>query len=218
MKRRYCQFHRKDGDHFSSECHRNPANLRNSIVTEKEPKRSSSRSINKPASSKLPTHKHPGKPEASKYLRKIKQLFSSSDDEKENTPEIVTLDEEEQKEIDALGRDTEDEATKTDKFEDNEEEKYENNIPRSLPLCSFEDKNLHSLSENEESASDVDDREPAQTSRIATNNEWMKKKIKILEKEINIEKMKTEIIRYEISNVNSIQDMRQLKKKHKINL
>ena len=37
-------------------------------------------------------------------------------------------------------------------------------------------------------------------------------------KEIKIEKMKTEIIRYEISNVNSIQDMRQLKKKHKINL
>ena len=29
--------------------------------------------------------------------------------------------------------------------------------------------------------------------------------------------MKTEIIKYEISNVNSIKDMRQLKKKHKIN-
>ena len=184
----------------------------------KELKRSSSRSYNKPTSSKLPTPKHPGKPEASKYLRKIKQLFSSSDDEKENTPELVTLNEEEQKEIDALGRDTEDEATKTDKVEDNEEEKYENNIPRSSPLCSFEDKNLPTLSENEESASDVDDREPAQTSKIATNNEWMKKKIKILEKEIKIEKMKTEIIKYEISNVNSIQDMRQLKKKHKINL
>ena len=151
-----------------------PANLRNSRITEKELKRSSSRSINKPASSKLPTHKHPGKPEASKYLRKIKQLFSSSDDEKENTPEIVTLDEEEQKEIDALGRDTEDEATKTDKVEDNEEEKYENNIPRSSPLCTFEDKNLPSLSENEESASDVDAKEPDQTSKIPTNNEWIK--------------------------------------------
>ena len=46
----------------------------------------------------------------------------------------------------------------------------------------------------------------------------MKKKIKILEKEIKIEKMKTEIIKYEISNVNSIQDMRQLKKKHKISI
>ena len=89
MKRRQCQFHRKDGDHFSSECHRNPANLRNSRITEKELKR---RSYNKPTSSKLPTPKHPGKPEASKYLRKIKQLFSSSEDEKENTPELVTLD------------------------------------------------------------------------------------------------------------------------------
>ena len=217
MKRRYCHFHRKDGDHFSSECHRNPAILRNSRRTEEELKRSSSRSNNKPTSSKLPTPKHPGKPEASKYLRKIKQLFSSSEDEKENTPELVTLDEEEQKEIDALGRDTEDEATKTDKVEDNEEEQYEKE-PRSSPLCNFEDKNLPSLSKSEESASDVDDREPAQTSKIAANNERMKKKIKILEKEIKIAEMKTEIIKYEINNVNSIQDMRQLKKKHKINL
>ena len=46
----------------------------------------------------------------------------------------------------------------------------------------------------------------------------MKKKIKILEKEIKIAEMKTEIIKYEINNVNSIQDMRQLKKNHKINL
>ena len=181
MKRRYCQFHRKEGDHFSSECHRNPANLRNSRLTEKELKRSSSRSY-KPTSSKLPTPKHPGKPEASKYLRKIKQLFSSSEDEKENTPELVTLDEEEQKEIDALGRDTEDEATRTVKVEDNEEEKNENNIPRSPLLCTFEDKNLPSLSENEESASDVDDKEPVQTSKIAINNEWRKEKIKILKK------------------------------------
>ena len=215
---KYCQFHRSTGNHYSSQCSRNPANLRNSRNAEKDNRRQSSSSNKKPTSSKHPSPKHPGKPEASKYLRKIKQLFSSSDDEKENTPEIVTLDEEEQKEIDALGRDTEDEATKTDKVEDNEEEKYENNIPRSSPLCSFEDKNLPSLSENEESASDVDDREPAQTSKIATNNDWMKKKIKILEKEIKIEKMKTEIIKYEISNVDSILDMRQLKKKHKINL
>ena len=218
MKRRYCQFHRKEGDHFSSECHRNPANLRNSRITEKELKRSSSRSYNKPTSSKLPTPKHPGKPEASKYLRKIKQLFSSSEDEKENTPELVTLDEEEQKEIDALGRDTEDEATRTVKVEDNEEEKNENNIPRSPLLCTFKDKNLPSLSENEESASDVDDKEHAQTSKLTTNNEWMKKKIKILEKEIKIAEMKAEIIKYEISNVNYIEDMRQLKKKHKIDL
>ena len=128
------------------------------------------------------------------------------------------MDEEEQKEIDALGRDTEDEATRTVKVEDNEEEKNENNIPRSPLLCTFKDKNLPSLSENEESASDVDDKEHAQTSKLTTNNEWMKKKIKILEKEIKIAEMKAEIIKYEISNVNSIEDMRQLKKKHKINL
>ena len=189
MKRRYCQFHRKEGDHFSSECHRNPANLRNSRITEKELKRSSSRSYNKPTSSKLPTPKHPGKPEASKYLRKIKQLFSSSEDEKENTPELVTLDEEEQKEIDALGRDTEDEATKTVKVEDNEEEKNENNIPRSPLLCTFEDKNLPSLSENEESASDVDNKELAQTSKKAPNNERMKQRIKILKQEGKLQKL-----------------------------
>ena len=76
---------------------------------------------------------------------------------------------------------------------------------------------MPSLSENEESASDVDDKEHAQTSKLTTNNEWMKKKIKILEKEIKIAEMKAEIIKYEISSVNSIQDFRQLKKKHKIN-
>ena len=43
----------------------------------------------------------------------MKRLFSSSEDEKEDTPELITLEEEEQKEIDALGNDTEDEATKT---------------------------------------------------------------------------------------------------------
>ena len=110
---RYCQFHRSIGGHYSSKCNRNPANLRNSRIAEKEHKKSSSRSYNKPTSSKLPIPKLLGKPEASKFLRKIKHLFSSSEDEKEDTPELVTVDEEEQKEIDALGRDTEDEATKT---------------------------------------------------------------------------------------------------------
>ena len=206
MKRRYCQFHRKDGDHFSSECHRNPANLRNSRVTEKELKRSSSRSINKPASSKLPTHKHPGKPEASKYQRKMKRLFSSSEDEKEDTP-VITLEEEEQKEIDALGNDTEDEATMTAEVKDFEEEKNEDTLP-----------DLPSQSENEESSSDVDNKELAQTSKLATKNKWMKQKIKTLEREVKIQEMENQIIRYEIGSVNSIQDIRQLKKKHKINL
>ena len=54
---KYCRFHKSDGNNYSSECKRNPANLRNSRITEKEYKRSSSRSYNKPTSSKLPTPK-----------------------------------------------------------------------------------------------------------------------------------------------------------------
>ena len=88
---KYCQFHGSTGYHYSSECSRNPANLRNSRNAEKDNKRKSSRSNNKPTSSKHPTPKHAGKPEASKYLRKMKRLFSSSEDEKEDTPEIITL-------------------------------------------------------------------------------------------------------------------------------
>ena len=90
---KYCQFHKSIGNHYSPECNRTPSNLRSSRITENEHKRSSSKSYNKPTSSKpptpkLPLHSHPGKPEASKYLRKIKQLFSSSEDEKEDTPEV----------------------------------------------------------------------------------------------------------------------------------
>ena len=70
---------------------------------------------------------------------------------------------------------------------------------------------MPSLSENEESASDVDNKEPAQTSKMVTNNEWMKQKIKILEHEVKIQEMQNQIIKYEIGNVNSIQDIRQLK-------
>ena len=204
---KYCQFHGSTGNHYSSECSRNPANLRNSRNTEKEHKRQSSRSNNKPTSSKHPTPKHPGKPEASKYQRKMKRLFSSSEDEKEDTPELITLEEEEQKEIDALGNDTEDEATITAEVKDFEEEKNEDTLP-----------DLPSQSENEESSSDVDNKEPAQTSKLATKNEWMKQKIKTLEREVKIQEIQNQIIKYEISNVNSIQDIRQLKKKHKINL
>ena len=136
----------------------------------------------------------------------MKRLFSSSEDEKEDTP-VITLEEEEQKEIDALGNDTEDEATITAEVKDFEEEKNEDTLP-----------DLPSQSENEESSSDVDNKEPAQTSKIVTKNEWMKQKIKTLEREVKIQEMQNQIIKYEISNVNSIQDIRQLKKKHKINL
>ena len=110
---KYCQFHGSTGNHYSSQCSRNPANLRTSRNAEKDNRRQSSSSNKKPTSSKHPSPKHPGKPEASKYQRKMKRLFSSSEDEKEDTPELITLEEEEQKEIDALGRDTEDEATET---------------------------------------------------------------------------------------------------------
>ena len=147
----------------------------------------------------------------------MKRLFSSSDDEKEDTP-VITLEEEEQKEIDALGNDTEDEATKTTKVKDIEEEKNENTLPRLSPSYTFENNDLPSQSENEESSSDVDNKEPAQTLKIVTKNEWMKQKIKILEHEVKIQEMQNQIIKYDISNVNSIQDIRQLKKKHKINL
>ena len=63
----------------------------------------------------------------------MKRLFSSSEDEKEDTPELITLEEEEQKEIDALGNDTEDEAKKTTKVKDFKEEKNE-----VLSIKSFE--------------------------------------------------------------------------------
>ena len=208
---KYCQFHGSTGNHYSSECSRNPSNLRNSRNAEKDNRRQSSRSNNKPTSSKHPTPKHPGKPEASKYQRKMKRLFSSSEDEKEDTPELITLEEEEQKEIDALGNDTEDEATKTTKVKDIEEEKNEDTLPRLSPSYTFENNDLPSLSENEESSSDVDNKEPAQTSKMVTNNEWMKQKIKILEHEVKIQEMRNQIIKYEIVNVNSIQDIRQLK-------
>ena len=202
----YCQFHKSTGNHYSSICSRNPANLRNSSNAEEDNRRKSSSSNKKPTSSKHPLPKHPGKPEASKYQRKMKRLFSSSEDEKEDTP-VITLEEEEQKEIDALGNDTEDEATITAEVKDFEEEKNEDTLP-----------DLPSQSENEESSSDVDNKEPAQTSKLATKNEWMKQKIKTLEREVKIQEMQNQIIKYEISNVNSIQDIRQLKKKHKINL
>ena len=203
----YCQFHKSTGNHYSSICSRNPANLRNSSNAEEDNRRKSSSSNKKPTSSKHPLPKHPGKPEASKYQRKMKRLFSSSEDEKEDTPELITLEEEEQKEIDALGNDTEDEATTTAEVKDFEEEKNEDTLP-----------DLPSQSENEESSSDVDNKELAQTSKLATKNKWMKQKIKTLEREVKIQEMENQIIRYEIGSVNSIQDIRQLKKKHKINL
>ena len=207
---KYCQFHKSNGNHYSSEWNRNPANLRNSRITENEHKRSSSRSYYKPTSSKLPTLKHPGKPEASKYLRKMKPLFSSSEDEKEDTPELITLEEEEQKEIDAMAQDSEDETPNFEKMQDKDEEKNEDKEPKSSSPYNFEDK----VSENEQSESDVEDKSKSQASGTFPKYEWMKQRIKILKQEVKIAKMKTEIIKHEINNS---KDLRQLQKKHKIN-
>ena len=56
----YCQFHKSTGSHYSSQCSRNPANLRNSRNAEKDNRRQSSSSNKKPTSSKHPLPKHPG--------------------------------------------------------------------------------------------------------------------------------------------------------------
>ena len=65
-------------------------------MTEKENGRFSSRCYNKPTS-RLQHPQHPGNIEANKTQNKIKKLFSSSGDEKENTPELIALKEGEQR-------------------------------------------------------------------------------------------------------------------------
>ena len=87
---KYCQFHRCDTSHYTSEWGRKPANLRNSRMAENVKKRTTSRCYNKPTTRRK-QHPRAGKPEASKIFRKINTLFSSSEDEKEYTPELVAL-------------------------------------------------------------------------------------------------------------------------------
>ena len=205
---RYCQFHRSNGNHISSECNRNPANMKNSRITELD-QRTTSRGHNK-STARYKQHLHAGKPEASKILKKISTLFSSSEDEKEDTPELITLKEEEQKEIDAMAQDSEDEAPNSAKIEDNDKEKNEDSKSRSSSPYNFEDND----SENDQSATDIEEKDKCQTSGTAPKYEWMKQRIKILKQEVKIAKMKTEIIKHEINNS---KDLRQLQKKHKIN-
>ena len=88
--------------------------MKNSRITELD-QRTTSRGHNKSAA-RYKQHLHAGKPEASKILKKISTLFSSSEDEKEDTPELITLKEEEQKEIDAMAQDSEDETPNFEKF------------------------------------------------------------------------------------------------------
>ena len=90
-------------------------------------------------------------------------------------------------------------------------EKNEDKEPRSSSPYNFEDK----VSENDQSASDVEDKNKSQTSGTFPKHEWMKQRIKILKQEVKIAEMKTEIIKHEINNS---RDLRQLQKKYKINL
>ena len=203
---RYCQFHRSNGNHFSSECNRNPANMKNSRMAELDQRKTTSRNKDKPTIRRR-KHLHAGKPEASKIFKKISTLFSSSEDEKEYTPELITLEEEEQKEIDAMAKDSEDENP--DPAENGE--KNEDKEPRSSSPYNFEDK----VSENDQSASDVEDKSKSQASGTFPKHEWMIQRIKILKQEVKIAEMKTEIIKHEINNS---RDLRQLQKKYKINL
>ena len=59
---------------------------------------------------------------------------------------------------------------------------------------------MPSLSENEESASVVDIKELAQTSKMTPKYERMKQRIKILRQEIKTAEMRSEIIKYEINH------------------
>ena len=77
-------------------------------MAELDQRKTSSRIKDKPTIRRR-KHLHAGKPEASKIFKKISTFFSSSEDEKEYTPELITLEEEEQKEIDAMAKDSEDE-------------------------------------------------------------------------------------------------------------
>ena len=163
---RWCQFQRSNGNHFSSECNRNPSNVKNSRRAEIDKRKITSRSQNK-STIRRKQLLHAGKPEASKIFRNISTFFSSSEDEKEYTPELITLEEEEQKEIDAMAKDSEDENP--DPAENGEQN--EDKEPRSSSLYNFEDK----YSENDQSATDVEDKNKFQASGTVRNtNGWSK--------------------------------------------
>ena len=69
-------------------------------MSERDQKRTTSRGHNKPTTRRK-QHPLAEKSEPSKIFKKVSTLFSSSEDENEYTPELVTLKEEKQKEIDA---------------------------------------------------------------------------------------------------------------------
>ena len=184
--------------------------MKNSRMVEIDQRRTTSRSKNKPTI-RLKKYLHAGKPGASKLFRKISTLFSSSEDGKEYIPELITLEEEEQKEIDAMAKGSEDENPDPPKNGEKDEENNEDKESRSSSPYNFKDK----VSENDLSATDVEYKNKFQTSGSFPKHDWMKQRIKILKQEVKIAEMKTEIIKHEINNS---RDLRQLQKKYKINL
>ena len=192
---RWCKFYRSNGSHFSSECNRNPANMKNSRMADIDQRRTTSRIKDKPTIRRK-QHLHAGNPEASNIFRKISTLLSSSEDEKKYTPELITLEEKEQKEIDAMAKDSVDENPDPAKNGENDEEKNEDKELKSSSPYKFEDK----VSENDQFAIDVEGKNKSQTSGTVPKHEWMRQRIKILKQEVNIAEMKTEIIKHEINN------------------
>ena len=110
-----------------------------------------------------------------------------------------------------MSKGLEDETPDSAKIEDNDEEKNEDSKSRPSSPYKLDDKD----SENDQSATDVEDKKKSETSGTVPKYEWMKQRIKILKQEVKIAEMKTEINKHEINNS---RDLHQLQKKHKISL
>ena len=113
-----------------------------------------------------------------------------------------------------MARYTEDETPEKSKVEDNEEEKNENTLSRSLSTYTFEVND----SKNQNSASDIEDKRNTKTPKTAPKYKKMKQRIKILKQEVKIAEMKIEIIKHEINNLKNLQGQDHLEKKYKTNL
>ena len=110
-----------------------------------------------------------GKPKASKIFMKIFKNFSSSENEEQNTPEIIILGEEEQQKIYGLTRDSEDENQELAKVIKNDDKKNDKSHSRSSSQCILEAKD----SENEECTTSVEDKTKTQTSEATPNYQWL---------------------------------------------
>ena len=76
---------------------------------------------------------------------------------------------------------------------------------------------MPSLTETEESESDTENNRNDHILKTDPEFERMKQKIRILEQEVKMAKIKTAIIKQEINNSKDLQDHLQLKKKRTIN-